>query len=97
MGIVLVIFLWAVGLNIFYYIMKSAVDNSETAHNIRVIKEILSRQYPMEDIESEDEDPETAINEAISKGDAIEGYCPACHAKISDDAKECPSCGLTLK
>lgn len=54
MGIVLVIFLWAVGLNIFYYIMKSAVDNSETAHNIRVIKEILSRQYPMDDIESEE-------------------------------------------
>jgi hypothetical protein len=91
----LVVCIWVIGFGILYFLIKSAIDNSETAQNIRVIKEILSRQYPIDNIE-EDEDPENKISEALSTGEAT-GRCPACNAEVPENASECPSCGLALK
>lgn len=96
-GVLITICIWVLGLFIFYLVIKSAIDNSETAHNIRVIKELLSRQYPIKNADEEAEDTESEISEAISNGEAIDGYCPACQAKIPEDTAECPSCGLSLK
>lgn len=106
---VLTICIWILGLFIFYLVIKAAIDNSETAQNIRIIREILSRQYP---IKSDDEfgdeaeisegnvnkfDDEDEISDETSKGDEFDGHCPACNAEIPEDATECPSCGLSLK
>lgn len=90
-GVFLTICIWILGLFIFYLVIKWAIDNSETANNIRIIKEILKRQYPINNADEEDKDTESEIS------GAVDGHCPACNAEVPEDAAECPSCGLVLK
>lgn len=78
---------WLIGLVVMYFVVKFAVDNSETAENVREIMRILSEQSPDSNLKDKPiyETLDTSIHQ-----------CPACSEKVSSKDKECPSCGLFL-
>lgn len=78
---------WLIGLVIIYFVVKFAVDNSETAENVREIMRILREQSP--DCNLKDK----PIYETF---DMSTHQCPACSEVVSPKDKECPSCGLFL-
>ncbi len=89
--ILIYIFLFAIGLWIMYAVIKSAIDGSQTAEDIREIRKMLSKQYsPIEEekIKTPEENNETECTH--------DDVCPACHSNISPTDKKCPSCGLTF-
>jgi YgiT-type zinc finger domain-containing protein len=86
-----IILMAIIGLLILYAVIKSAIDGSETAENIRYIRMILSKQY------TETDDNYSNIPKENFKIENIPiTECPACGEKISSTDKKCPSCGLTL-
>lgn len=72
---------------ILYLIIKAAIDNSQTAANIKDIKRVLYELSNKQIIEPEEE---------ITLLDLDYNKCPACHAKISEKDEKCPSCGISL-
>lgn len=85
------IFLFAIGLWIMYAIIKSAIDGSQTAEDIREIRKMLSKQYSTieeDEIKTPEENNETECTH--------DDVCPACRSKISPTDRKCPSCGLTF-
>lgn len=89
-----------IGLWVVYYVIRSAIDGSHTAQDIREIRKILSKQFPITD------DSEKLMSENKEENDEIEyepigecpvNECPGCHSNISSTDRICPSCGLTLK
>ncbi len=91
MGALAIIF-WIIGLFVLYTVIKWAIDGSETAENIREIRNILSMQYP-----NEAQGADTEPDEKLEETNYIDDECPACHSKVSETDSECPSCGLILK
>lgn len=94
MPVILNVALLIIGLWIMYMIIRSAIDGSQTAEDIREIRKILSKQYPVID------DNEKHIPEENKENNVIEEIpveeCPACHSKVSSADRKCPSCGLAL-
>lgn len=85
------IILYLISLLILYVIIKSAIDNSETAENIRQIRIMLSKQY-----DEKDDSNSNVPTENFKIQNIPITECPACGEKVSPTDKICPSCGLTL-
>lgn len=83
--------LCVVALFILYLVIKSAIDGSETAKEIRQIRMILQKQYgkALKHIKQTDNDYEVMD---IPYDDT----CPACGANVKPENNTCPSCGLNL-
>jgi hypothetical protein len=82
---------WAISLYVLYLVIRSAIDSSETAQNLREIKRILSLQSnDSKEMEKENQVGCEMLDVSFDK-------CPACYSKVSQKDKECPSCGLALK
>lgn len=80
-----------IGLYALYILIQAAIDNSATAKILREIKNLLEEQNKSNldknsDVKIIDYDFELGTYEV----------CPACAEKVSSNARECPSCGLTL-
>ncbi|ACL76529.1 zinc ribbon domain-containing protein [Ruminiclostridium cellulolyticum] len=82
--------LCVVALFILYLVIKSAIDGSETAKEIRQIRMILQKQYgkALKQIKQTDNDYEVM--------DIPYYTCPACGANVKPENNTCPSCGLNL-
>lgn len=78
---------WLFGLVVMYFVVKLAVDNSETAENVREIRRFLSKHSP--DCKPEDKQIYDTLDMSIHQ-------CPACSERVSPKDKECPPCGLSL-
>lgn len=79
-----------IGLFLLHLVIKSAIDNSDAARDIKEIKILLFKIHEC----MEKEDSPKSIE--APPEEIIEEECPACHANISIGDKVCPSCGLTL-
>jgi rubrerythrin len=80
---------------ILYIVIKSAIDGSETAKDIKEIKKMLFEQYNAGNAKGmENEIKENAELDIL---DVPINECPACGSKVSENDKECQSCGLVLK
>jgi rRNA maturation endonuclease Nob1 len=73
---------------ILYFVIKHAIDNSETAENIQFIRDFLEGKT-VDKIEQD-------IDENYDIAEIPINQCPACLSEVSPDDKECPSCGLNL-
>ena len=86
-----------IGIFIMYIVIKDAIDNSETAVEIREIKKLLEKRDIVKDEELKRGDTKEAIilnkEQDIFTGEK----CPACEEPLRVNDKECPSCGLTLQ
>ncbi|NLV22324.1 MAG: zinc ribbon domain-containing protein [Syntrophomonadaceae bacterium] len=86
MEFILAIIFWIIGLWILYCVIKSAIDNSETAQNIKILTNMLSKEYSSTVCKDEnDQEMDISIDR-----------CPACGAKISEQDEACSSCGLKI-
>lgn len=89
--VIIGIVLFVIVLLILEFVIRSAIDSSETARDIRKIREILSKKYSIPD------DSERNITEKnYYIGDIPIDECPACHSKISPEDRICSSCGILL-
>ncbi|HNX28790.1 MAG TPA: hypothetical protein PKN87_05190 [Syntrophomonadaceae bacterium] len=79
--------LWAIGMYILYAIIRSAIDASETAQNIREIRDILRKAYNV--TVSVPEEPYDLSTIPYNR-------CAACNGKLSDSDHICPHCGIKL-
>lgn len=73
---------------ILYFVIKHAIDNSETAENLQFIRDFLEGKTV--DKTEQDFDENYDISEIPIN------QCPACLSKVSPNDRECPSCGLYL-
>ncbi len=90
MEIILFLFFFIVWLFILCWVIKSAIDGSETAKEIRTIRMILQKQYAI----SLKQKKQT--NEDYEIIDNPYDICPACGATVKLEHDTCPSCGLNL-
>jgi hypothetical protein len=94
MEIIGIIVLIVISICALYLIIQYAIDNSETAHNIKDIRNILAKELTF--------DKDKAVSKKNSPDDNFKildtpfDECPACHAKVSPTDIKCPSCGLYL-
>ena len=93
MEILIGLFTWIIGLVILYHVIRGAIDSSETAGNIREIRNILSELHPLPENEKA---PEKDIINDIAYYEYPDDQCPSCGRKVSSSDRVCPSCGLTL-
>jgi len=91
MQFIIAAIIWIVGLYFLYIVILSAIDNSNTTKLLREIKNLLEEQN-RSDLNKNNE--VKIINYDIELGSYE--LCPACEEKVPSNAKECPSCGLTL-
>lgn len=73
---------------LLYFVIRIAIDNSDTAQNIQFIRNYLEG----ETAERAEEDAEEQYNITEIPIDK----CPACLSEVTTDDKVCPSCGLYL-
>lgn len=91
---------------VLYLIIRWAIDSSDLAYDIRTIREILEKQFPVDTVKAEEADIKDVAAgkcsiEDITTGEctsnSAEYVCPACGAGLADTDMECPECGLSLK
>lgn len=87
MEVLLGIIFWVVGLWVLYCVIKAAIDNSETARNIKILTTKLNRAFP---------DIENAKPKDYQEFDISIDKCPGCGTKISETDELCSSCGLRI-
>lgn len=83
----LAIILAILGLYVQYLIIKAAIDGSETAQNIREIKQYF--------VESSNGNKANVTFDA-DDSDYDYDHCPDCGANLATNDIYCPSCGLSL-
>jgi hypothetical protein len=91
--IILLLFTWIIGLVVLYYVIRSAIDNSEAAGYLREIRNMLREmQHPP----AKEKGPREDIINDITYHQYPDDQCPSCGRKVASTDKTCPSCGLTL-
>ncbi|EPR11915.1 zinc ribbon domain-containing protein [Ruminiclostridium papyrosolvens] len=90
MEIILFLFFFVVSLFILCGVIKSAIDGSETAKEIRMIRMILQKQYGKSLKQNKQSDNDYKVM------DISYDTCPACGATVKPENNTCPSCGLNL-
>ena len=91
-----IILFWIIGLIVLFMVIKWAIDSSETAENIRQIRKVLSKNFPM--VEDHEEAEEKELEESDEKLDELPlDECPACHSKILESDMYCHNCGLKFR
>lgn len=79
-----------------YLVIRTAIDDSEMAKNIREIRKFLDKDYAKllkassDNFNDELDDNFELLNVAYNE-------CPACKGKISPEDKVCSHCGITLE
>lgn len=87
------IIIWLISLFALFIVIRAAINGSDLAYDVRLIRKKLEEHLSNdvdEDEDEDDEDDEEADNPIYSE-------CPACGAKLAGTDKECPECGLTIK
>lgn len=82
-----IIVVWLIGLMVFFFILhsviRSAIDSSKLAANIREIRDFLQGQ--------------SAASSAPPGSEKPGETCPGCGSKVRQEDKYCPECGLKLR
>jgi hypothetical protein len=74
--------------------LKEKIGKAKEKYN-----DLMNNEIQLEQIKIDEKHKEIVIEKVSGNGRAInvKGKCPACETKISDNADECPECGLNFK
>lgn len=83
---------------VLHLIIRTAIDDSEMAKNIREIRKFLDKDYAKLFKESSDDsNDELELDDNFELLNVAYNECPACKGKISPEDTVCSHCGITLK
>jgi hypothetical protein len=82
----------AVFILIMDFIIRSAIDGSKMAQDIKEIRKMMEINHVQVK-----EGNKLGYEEDNKLGDIPDDECPNCHAKVAVEDRTCPQCGLNLK